>query len=152
MGYHVAYCVLGDREAAEDAAQEALARTYVHWSRASGNAEGWVARVAANQAIATLRRRRRKLAFVPSRTESPEASADRLALQAGLRSLSRRQREVVVLRYLADIPEVEVAAEEGCIGGCREQDTSQGRGDIRRKVCGRKSGTLTTSGHYHTHY
>ena len=72
-GYHVAYCVLGDKQAAEDAAQEALARTYVHWSRASANAEGWVARVAANQAIAIIRRKRRRLPFMASPiTTSPE--------------------------------------------------------------------------------
>src|SRR5439155_17337940 len=132
MGYHVAYCVLGDREAAEDAAQEALARTYVHWSRASANAEGWVARVAANQAIGIIRRKKRRIPFrVPPTTPSAETSVERLALQAALGSLPRRQREVVVLRYLADLPEAEVAVVLGCTVGTVKQHASRGLAALR---------------------
>jgi RNA polymerase sigma-70 factor (sigma-E family) len=131
----VAYCVLGDREEAEDAAQEALARTYVHWARASANAEGWVARVAANQAIAIIRRRRRRLPFMaPSTLPGPDTSAERLALQEALRSLPRRQREVVVLRYLADVPEAEVALTLGCTVGTVKQHASRGLAALRRRL------------------
>ncbi|MEW2386531.1 sigma-70 family RNA polymerase sigma factor [Micromonospora sp. NPDC047707] len=38
----------------------------------------------------------------------------RQALDAALRSLSRRTRAVIVLRYVADLPEAEVAAALGC--------------------------------------
>jgi RNA polymerase sigma-70 factor (sigma-E family) len=135
--YHVAYCVLGSRESAEDAAQEALARTFLHWPRASEHPEGWVARVSANVAIGMLRRSRRRLLrpHVEVAAPMPDVpSADRLELQEALRSLPRRQRQVVVLRYLADLPEAEVAAVIGCSVGAVKQHASRGLSALRARL------------------
>lgn len=108
--YTVAFRVLRNAEEAEDAAAEALARTAVSWKRLRGLSyqRAWVLRVTANVAIDMLRRRR-------SATDSgPMAAVDdpenRMVLADALRRLPRRQREVVVLRFLADMTEHQVAA------------------------------------------
>ena len=51
---------------------------------------------------------------------------DRMELVAHLARLPRRQREVVVLRYLADLPEATVAAALGCSTGTVKQHASRG--------------------------
>ena len=48
-----------------------------------------------------------------------------------LRSLSRRQREVVALRYLADLPEADVARALGCSVGTVKQHASRGLAALR---------------------
>ena len=106
----LAYRMLGDRAVAEDVAAEALARTYAHWSRVGGlpYLDGWVLRVATNLVIDVGRRRHHT---VPAQEPlDPESAAViRLALVAALRSLPRRQRQAVALRYLTGLPEEEVA-------------------------------------------
>jgi DNA-directed RNA polymerase specialized sigma24 family protein len=48
-----------------------------------------------------------------------------------LRGLSRRQREVVALRYLADLPETDVARALGCSVGTVKQHASRGLAALR---------------------
>lgn len=112
--YRVAYRILGQVEAAEDAAAEALARTFLHWSKVRDlpYREAWVARVAGNLALDALRRQpTRKVGLEEVGSSSPQEVVDlRLALTAALLALPRRQRQAVVLRYLADLPQDEVAS------------------------------------------
>jgi RNA polymerase sigma factor (sigma-70 family) len=129
--YQVAYCILGHRQAAEDAAQEAVARTYVHWPRAAAHPEGWVARVSASLAIGTLRQQRRHSESHNADQVSPPVDTARLELQEALRSLPRRQRQVVVLRYLADLPEAEVAIVLRCSTGTVKKHASRGLAALR---------------------
>jgi len=112
----VAYRILGDRQEAEDVTQEVLAKAFVRWRRISSHAEAWVCRVAANQALGVVRRRRTAIRSNeedvgrPLNAEGPDlAAADRLELVVLLGRLPRRQREVLVLRYLADLSEADVA-------------------------------------------
>jgi RNA polymerase sigma factor (sigma-70 family) len=94
-----------------------------------------VARVSANVAIGMLRRQRRRLPFTSAAMPvSTEVGTDRLELLEALRSLSRRQREVVVLRYLADLPEAEVAAVLGCSVGTVKQHASRGLAALRLRL------------------
>ncbi|MGH9125955.1 MAG: sigma-70 family RNA polymerase sigma factor, partial [Acidimicrobiales bacterium] len=111
----VAYRVLGDRAAAEDVAAEALARAYAHWPRISDLSyrDGWVLRVASNLAIDATRRRPLAAAMASDPLDSAEAATLRLALVEALRSLPRRQRQAVVLRYLSGLRADEVAAALG---------------------------------------
>ncbi len=120
----VAYRILGDRQEAEDVTQEVLAKAFVRWHRISPHAEAWVCRVAANQALGVVRRRRtasRSTGGDGRRPAPPEvldpAAADRMELVALLRRLPRRQREVLVLRYLADLSEADVADRMGISRG-----------------------------------
>src|SRR4051812_3737333 len=109
VAYRVAYRLLGSRAEAEDVAQEALVRAYARWRRIRGHAEPWVARVATNLALDVLRRRSRRPEAVltdgrdhSGRRDAGESAVatDRLELGRLLAELPRRQREVVVLRYL----------------------------------------------------
>jgi RNA polymerase sigma-70 factor (sigma-E family) len=128
VAYRVAHRLLGEREDAEDVAQEALARAYARWPSVAGHAEAWVARVATNLAIGRYRTRRRGAADVgPPAREGHGAGVadalvvDRLGLVDALRRLPRRQREVLVLRYLADLTEQDVADALGTSVGTVKQ-------------------------------
>ena len=114
--YRLAYRLLGQVEAAEDVAAEALARAFARWSKIAHleHREAWVLRVTTNLAIDILRRRppaELAAAGAPGRSGSEtERDVDlRLVLAEALRSLPRRQRQAIVLRYLADLPADEVA-------------------------------------------
>jgi RNA polymerase sigma factor (sigma-70 family) len=132
LAYRVGYRLLGDRDDAEDVAQEALARAAVRWRKVEPYAEAWVTRVATNLALGQLRRRRPGRPVDPSdRPGDAQVVADRVALVAGLRRLSRRQRETVALRYLADLTEAQVAAALGCTVGTVKQHAARGLAALR---------------------
>lgn len=116
--FTVARRMLGSAHEAEDVASEALARTAASWKRvrALPYQRAWVLRVTANIAVDVLRKRRpigddrRRSGWV----DNPD---DRIVLAHALGRLPRRQREVLVLRFLADMTETQVA---------RHLDISQG--------------------------
>jgi RNA polymerase sigma-70 factor (ECF subfamily) len=78
--------------------------------------EAWVRRVATNLATSRFRRDRTARAAAPYliAADVPEISPDTVALIAALRTLPERQRVVVVLYYLADLPVGQIAAELRC--------------------------------------
>jgi RNA polymerase sigma-70 factor (sigma-E family) len=130
--YGVAYVVLGDRGESEDIAQETLARALVRWKKISAYAEPWVVRVAGNLAIDRVRRQQRT-GGVPTQ-DVPDLSAQRVDLQRALIALSPKQREVVVLRYLVDLPEAEVAHSLGCSVGTVKTHASRGLAALREQL------------------
>jgi RNA polymerase sigma factor (sigma-70 family) len=132
--YGVAYQLLGRRSEAEDVAQETLARAFVRWRKVRSYAEAWVVRVAGNLAIDAWRDRQRvdTDADTERRTESaPGPTGQRVDLHRALDGLSRRQREVIVLRFLADLPEADVARVLGCSVGSVKQHASRGLAALR---------------------
>lgn len=132
IAYRVAYRMVGSREDARDLAQETMARAFVHWRRASHHPEAWVSRVTANQAIDLLRRRGRAPAPVSDdAADHGPLATERVELVRALADLPRRQRQVVVMRYLADLPEAEVAAQLGCSSGTVKQHASRGLASLR---------------------
>ena len=135
LAYRVSFRVLGDRGDAEDVAQEALARTHVRWSRLRDNPQGWVVTVSTNLAIDRLRRRRRTVESGSEPVALVEMHlSERIDLARALRRLPRRQREVVVLRYLADWPELEVADALGCSAGTVKSHASRGLAHLRHHL------------------
>ena len=135
LGYKVAYRLLGERAPAQDAAQEALARAFAAWRRVNGHAEAWVSRVVTNLALDTLRRRGRRAPFAPAQAVSVDTTAaERLDLRRALAELPRRQREVVVLRYLADLPEATVTELLGCSVGTVKQHAHRGLEHLRQAL------------------
>jgi RNA polymerase sigma-70 factor (sigma-E family) len=132
--YGVAYQLLGRRSESEDVAQETLARAFVRWRRIRSYAEAWVVRVAGNLAIDAWRRGQR--VGTGHDAERRDASApgpdgQRIDLHRALDALSRRQREVIVLRFLADLPEADVAKALGCSVGSVKQHASRGLATLR---------------------
>lgn len=139
IAYRVTYRILGSRPDAEDLTQEALTRAYQRWRTVRGHAEPWVARVAANLALDAIRRGKRRPTSSADDSgglddrAAPEVAAvlDRIELVQLLRELPRRQREVVVLRYLADLPEADVARELGVTVGSVKKHASRGLAALR---------------------
>ena len=130
--YGVGFVVLGDRGESEDIAQETLARALVRWKKVSAYAEPWVVRVAGNLAVDRVRQRQR-IRGVPTH-DLPALDAQRVDLQRALLALSPKQREVVVLRYLVDLPEAEVAQTLGCSVGTVKTHASRGLATMRKSL------------------
>ena len=124
-----AYC--GDRQEAQDVVQEAFCRALVRWGRICTYDEpvAWVRRVAWNLATSNGRRSRVAAAFRRRlRSEHvPEPSADRVALVAALRTLPAKQRQAVVLHYIADLPVNDIAAAMGVADGTVKSWLHRGR-------------------------
>jgi RNA polymerase sigma-70 factor (ECF subfamily) len=105
----------GDSDLARDAVDEALARALERWDRVGTMASpgGWTYRVAVN----CLRRHQRRAAlerrFHQARGGPHEPAEPTSELWALVRDLPPRQREVVVLRYVADLSQAEIAAALG---------------------------------------
>jgi RNA polymerase sigma-70 factor (sigma-E family) len=133
--YRVAFRLLGDRTEAEDVAQEALARTFVRWRTVEPYAAAWACRVASNLSVDRTRRRARLSGdAAPDRAAADGHAEDRVDLQRALRTLPRRQRDVVVLRYLADQPEDAVAAALGVSVGSVKTHASRGLAALRARL------------------
>jgi RNA polymerase sigma-70 factor (sigma-E family) len=133
--YRVAFRLLGERSEAEDVAQEACARAYSRWSSVHDYAEPWCVRVAGNLALDVLRARTRAVRRQERLEAAPPpggASVDeRLDLFGALTELPKRQREVVVLRYLGDQSEQQTAALLGCSVGSVKTHASRGLARLR---------------------
>jgi RNA polymerase sigma-70 factor (sigma-E family) len=135
-----AYLLTGDHHLAEDLAQTALARTYAHWRRVRrSDALAYARRVLVNANIDRLRRRRMlevgdgdhgtDLAQV---AERPDGRADeRDELVRLLRTLTERERRVVVLRHYFDLSEREVAEELGIAPGTVKSTLARGLAKLR---------------------
>jgi RNA polymerase sigma-70 factor (ECF subfamily) len=110
----------GDAETARDAVAEAFSRAYERWPRVASmeSPSGWVYRVAVNELRRRMRRhalesrllRRERLHPIPPPDIDPE-------LWDAVAGLPRRQREAIVLRYVGDLIERDVASVLGISEG-----------------------------------
>ena len=133
----IAVRLVGAGPEADDVAAEALARAYARWSkiRDLDYRDAWVMRVTANVALDALRRSRRPLPPpIADETDPADAAVTRLALAQALRRLPRRQRDVVVLRYLADLSEADVAESLGVSAGSVKQHAHRAVDALRRTL------------------
>lgn len=109
--YRLALAILGDRSAAEDAAQEACIILYrsVSSLRSAGAFRVWFYRVVVRAASGLKRRRDR----VEPATPAPSDVADHAAsmdIWRALSALPQKLRDVVVLRYFEDLTSREIAS------------------------------------------
>lgn len=124
---------VGERELAEDLAQEALARACRDWAKVQrlDDPSSWVRRVGFNLAKSHFRRHKiggRVLARLEARTpavEHPADPTDMVAVRRAVASLPMQQRTALVLRYFEDLPVAEVAAVMGCPEGTVKSLTSR---------------------------
>jgi RNA polymerase sigma-70 factor (ECF subfamily) len=107
--------VTGDIDMSADAVAEAFARALEHWGRVSALAHptGWTYRVALNVARRSARRSAMEQRLLARTPRPPDVPAPAGELWAIVGVLPRRQREVVVLRYIADFPEADIASALG---------------------------------------
>jgi RNA polymerase sigma-70 factor (sigma-E family) len=128
----LAWKITGDRAAAEDAAAEALARTYTRWRKLRDvpYLEGWVLRVTTNLALDVVRRRR-PAPDVRLPVDESEVSTLRLALSQALLALPKRQREALALRFLSGFTEAEVAEALGISAGSVKTHVHRGMAALR---------------------
>lgn len=112
-----AYLLTGDRGHAEDLLQTTLERTARHWRRLDGEPTAYARRVLVNLDRDRWRRSRARVAEtaleeLPSTSSGDESAGVLLRrdLVVALRRLTRRQRQVLVLRHLLDLTEAETAA------------------------------------------
>ncbi|MBW8485890.1 SigE family RNA polymerase sigma factor [Actinomadura parmotrematis] len=132
-------CVLtGDRHDAEDVVQEALARTGAGWWRVrrKDDPEGYV-RTAMVRIVLNRRRgaaRERLTADPPDRAVEDGAltriTAD-AALDAALAGLPPRMRAVLVLRYVDQLTDAEIAEVLGCTAATVRSQASRALAKLR---------------------
>jgi RNA polymerase sigma-70 factor (ECF subfamily) len=100
--FNLCYRMLGEPEAAEDAAQESFLRAYQNIGRydTQRSFATWLLSIAAHYCIDRLRRRR----FIPVSIDSE------VRLHKVLNSLDATDRAAIVLRYWHDFSEIEIAS------------------------------------------
>ncbi len=125
------YAYTGDFAMAQDMVQEAFARAVPKWStlRTYDDPTAWVRKVAFNLATSRWRRARTATAFARrQREEHAEGpTPDRVALHDALGRLPERQRRIVIMHYLADLPVAEIAHSEGVPEGTVKSWLSKAR-------------------------
>jgi RNA polymerase sigma-70 factor (ECF subfamily) len=146
--YGLCYRMLGARQPAEDAAQEAFTSAYRAVVRfRSGSFRAWLLRIAANACHDELRRRRarpqtpldagddRGALEVAASDEPLEQRAERLelarCLQEGLSTLPEDQRLAVILRDVQGLAYEEVAQATGASLGTVKSRIARGRAALR---------------------
>ena len=133
----LAYVLTGDQHAAEDLLQSALTKAAAHWGRIRGAPEGYVRRILYREQVGWWRRRARRPEIVmaqvpelPARDEVVMVEA-RLALRGALLALPPGKRVVLVLRYLEDLSEAQVADILGCSVGTVRSQTHKAIAQLR---------------------
>lgn len=139
----IAVAVSGSRHEAEDLVQTALTNTYGRWHKVrDGEALAYLRRSIVNAHISRWRRHR---GAELTMADPPEAAAtergavavdDRLVLAPLLRDLPQRQRAVLVLRYLCDLSDDDVAATLGTSTGTVRSQAARGLATLRRRAGG----------------
>lgn len=132
----------GDRPLAEDLAQEALVRVCERWDQVQHMAspEGWVFTVAMNLARSWWRRAGRAVAATARLQTHQDLAPDVLLpdvaqrdwVRQAVADLPTRQRQVVALRFGADLSVVETAEVMGCAEGTVKSLTAKATARLRQ--------------------
>jgi RNA polymerase sigma-70 factor (ECF subfamily) len=131
--------VTGDRQEAEDLAQDTFVRVYERWDRIGDMDDpvGYLYRTAMNGYRTGYRRARMALRRVPPAPETPEEFArveDRVRLLDGLARLTRKQRVAVVLVDLLGFTSQEAGRILGMDPGTVRTQASRARSALRKIV------------------
>lgn len=137
-----AYLLTGDRHAAEDLVQTALAKLYLSWDKVQRRelVDGYVRRILVNENNSVWRRGWKRLEV--STDELPESAAvadrpdstDTQALWELVQTLPRKQRSVIVLRYYEDLTEKETAEVMGISVGTVKSQASRALASMRSRT------------------
>ena len=136
-----AFLLTGERAAAEDLLQTALAKLYLSWDkvRDRGALDGYVRRIMVNEHNSLWRRAWKRREH--STDEMPEQPVhddydDGLgaALWSYLQTLPPRQRSVIVLRYYEQLSEAEIADVLGISVGTVKSQASRALAGLRARA------------------
>ncbi|MEI5673050.1 MULTISPECIES: RNA polymerase sigma factor [unclassified Nocardioides] len=131
-----AYLVVRDWHLAEDLTQQAMAKLYGAWSRTQEPTRlAYARRIVVNECLSHLRRRRPETAVeaVPDRAHAGPADHP-LDLGRALGLLPPRQRAIVALRFLDDLPVDEVAHLLDIADGTVKSQTARALDTLRRHL------------------
>lgn len=133
----LAYLLVGREDVANDAVHDAFAKVYERWSKID-NHGGYLRTSVVNRCRDVQRRRRRDRRRARSQTltadELPVVELGALELVDALLKLPAKQREVLVLRFYADMSEAEVADHVGIPAGTVKSHVSRGLAELRKVV------------------
>ncbi|RJL33243.1 SigE family RNA polymerase sigma factor [Bailinhaonella thermotolerans] len=143
----LAYNLCRDEHRADDLVQNTITRLYVHWtrSREANDLHRYVDKMLVRCFLNDQRLgwwTRVRLTARPA--ELPVAGADletRAVVQAALALVPPRQRAVLVLRFLCDLPVTEIAELLGCSEGNVKSQTARGLARLR-ELLGRGANRL----------
>jgi RNA polymerase sigma-70 factor (ECF subfamily) len=122
---------------ADDVVQDALVRA---WQRRStyrpnrGSARAWLCGVLLDQARRRRLRHPRATRLAGEVGAAGSAPDDRLDLERAIRSLPGRQRQVITLHYLADLPLAEIAIALGISVGSVKSNLHDARSALRSRL------------------
>lgn len=129
-----ASAITGDRESAREVVQDAFAEALARNAQLrEDDPAGWIWTVVVNRARDVRRRSHR---FIPAFSRTPDSIVDSVDsdpdLGKALKRLPKRQREIVVLRYYADLSYEQIAALCGISSGAVAASLSKGLASLRR--------------------
>ena len=146
-----AYLLTGDRHAAEDLVQTALAKLYLSWDKVQRREllDGYVRRIMVNENNSLWRRAWKRKEVTTD--ELPERSSvndhhdhgnhhdhhdhgEKSALWEFVRTLPKKQRAVIVLRFYEDLSEAETAEILGISVGTVKSQASRALASMRERV------------------
>jgi RNA polymerase sigma-70 factor (sigma-E family) len=131
------YVLTGNAQEAEDLVQDALAKSLRRWRRVrADNPVAYTRRVMVNTHLTRWRRwsARVRLGDVPDAATDDAGlrrGEDWDALRRALALLPSRQRAVLVLRYLEDLPDTTIAVLLGCSTSTVRSHASRGLAALR---------------------
>ncbi|MEU5876290.1 SigE family RNA polymerase sigma factor [Spirillospora sp. NPDC047279] len=141
--YRYAYVLTGDRHDAEDLVQEALTRTGVSWRRVrrKDDPEGYVRTTMVRLMTDRWRRRdREELTAEPPDHPVSDPGLDRVTGDAGfaaaLDGLGPRMRAVLVLRYVDQLSDAEIAQVLSCSPGTVRSQAARALARLRTTAAG----------------
>jgi RNA polymerase sigma factor (sigma-70 family) len=122
-----------DRPSAEDVAQEAFARTLVHWRRVrlGSNPPGYVYRTAFRLSRSHWRRELGSEQDVASRSDTAGEAVSNLGMEAALGRMPARRRACAVLCFVVGLSPKEAARSLGIAEGTVRKQLGIARDDLR---------------------
>lgn len=131
-----AYLLTQDSHLAEDLLQTALTKAWFAWGRIEGEPEPYVRKIMVNTFASMWRRKwngERPTDEPPDSADSGHADSTATShdVMAAVANLPKRQRAVIVLRYVEDLTEAETARVLECSVGTVKSQTSKALAKLR---------------------
>lgn len=141
----VAFLLCQDWHRADDVAQAAITKLYVHWRTASkaNNLDGYVRTILVREYLSSQRTAWASRVDLSGGSVADFAVLDgdvttRLAVQTALADVAPRQRAALVLRYYCDLSVDETAEVLNCSPGTVKSQTARGLESLRRALASRQ--------------